>query len=167
MCGEDEINEILNNREFTGIGQNFQNDKRKNNFIYLPGTKYLHFFREKSSILYLNPIKNRFICCYDIPNSILVQRSGTGKYWDFMNFKKMMLVAEYAIESELVKFEYLQNVGKITSDIDYEDFLTDPALKCFVKTIYCKQNYIDKSLEKNRQQKGTDADIVRSVELER
>ncbi len=143
LCRKNEIDEILNSREYKDVGQNFQEDEKKNNFKYSDGIKYLHFFKDKSSILYLNPSKDRYICCYDIPSSLLEQHSGIGKYWDFVNFDKLMSVSEYAIEANLVKFEYLKQVDKIILDIEYEDYFEDSTLKGFIENIYNKENFSD------------------------
>lgn len=71
LCRKDEIDKILTDKDFKHVGACFQTDTKKNNFQYVDGVKYLHFFKDESSLLFLNTLKGRFICGYDIPDGIL------------------------------------------------------------------------------------------------
>lgn len=65
-----------------------------------------------------------------------------GQYRNFINFNNLVPVAEYAVESDLMKFEYLKRVNKIVVDIDYEDYFFDPSLKGFRENIYSQTNHL-------------------------
>lgn len=136
LCRKDEINKILTDRNFNNVGQCFQIDAKKNDFKYAHDVKYLHFFKDASSLLHLNTSQGRFMCGYDIPDMILTKRAGVGQYRSFLNFKSLVSVPEFAVETDLMKFEYLKQVDKIIADIDYEDYLFDPTLESFKKNIY-------------------------------
>lgn len=64
------------------------------------------------------------ICVYDIPNDILTASVGTGFYWDFIDFENIQEVTEYAIESERIRFKYLEKIYTIKEDLDF-DYLPD------------------------------------------
>ena len=66
------------------------------------------YFEEEISLLYLYASKGKMICVYDIPDETLSSSIGRGLYLDFVNFEEMQEVTEYAIESDKMKFEYLQ-----------------------------------------------------------
>ena len=140
LCRKDEIEKILTDKSFKDVGECFQTDPKKNNFQYAEGVKYLHFFKDESSLLFLNTLKGRFICDYDIPDGILAEHKGVGQYRNFIKFNSLVPVAEYAVESDLMKFEYLKRVDKIITDIDYEDYFFDPSLKGFKENIYNQIN---------------------------
>ena len=148
LCRKDEIDKILTDKNFENVGQCFQTDVKKNDFKYADGVKYLHFFKDKSSLLFLNTTQGRFVCGYDIPDAILAERASVGRYRDFINFKNLVQVPEYVVESDLMKFEYLKQVDKIIADIDYEYYLDDPSLKGLIKNIYSQENLKESELER-------------------
>lgn len=76
LCRQNEIDEILQNKSFQNVGNFCSEDKTKNTHQYNANKKYLHFFRDKSSLLYLNTLKNRYICTLDIPEYILNSKIG-------------------------------------------------------------------------------------------
>lgn len=140
LCKEAEINYILKNKDFKNIGNFFNNDKKKNNHSYRAGKKYLHFFKDLKSILYLNSTKGHFICTYNIPDNILNQRNGFGQYLDYINFKTLHLVSEYAVENDLIQFGFLTKIDKIIQDLDYEDLYYNPDFKGLIESIYENEN---------------------------
>ena len=107
LCNKDEVETILKNQNFEGIGHKCQNDISKNTHQYMQGKDYMHFFEDEISLLYLYLSKGKMICVYDIPDDILNATIGRGFYLDFVNFEYMQEVAEYAIESDKMKFEYI------------------------------------------------------------
>lgn len=135
LCRKNEIDRILGSKNFEDVGDAFQNSD-KNTHNYIPNEKYMHFFKDKSGLLYLNTLKDRYICVYDIPNEILDKHSGKGKYLNFIAFSFYDEVTEYAIPSKLINFNYLKSIEKIIKDIDYEDFYQDENLNGFVDNIF-------------------------------
>lgn len=143
ICSKQEIEQILNYNEFTAIGNYgltyLNNNKNKNNHMYKLDKLYLHFFKNKDSIFYMDTSEDRFICTYDIPEDILKTGMGTGKYPNYFNFNHLINVCEYAIESSLISFEYLLKVERIKEYIDIEDYMYDNELSEFVDAIYDKK----------------------------
>ncbi len=138
LCRENEVNQILNNQFFDNIGS-FYSNFGCNIHNYDKDKRYLHFFKSKASLLYLNTLKNRYICVYDIPNRLLQKYLGKGKYRDLINFAELVEVEEYAIPSKLLKFKYLQSIDKIIEYIDVDEFLEDDSLCDFVENVYNKE----------------------------
>lgn len=141
ICSKHEIEQILNYNEFTAIGNyglTYLNDY-KNSHKYKLNKLYLHFFKNKDSIFYMDTSKDRFICTYDIPEDILKTGMGIGKYLDYFNFSHLLNVCEYAIESSLINFEYLLKIERINKYIDIEDYMYDKELSEFVDAIYDKK----------------------------
>lgn len=135
LCRKDEALQILTQRSLENLGKYGVNNKN-NTHTYNEKIKYLHFFKNQFDLFFLNTLKNRFICVYDIPEALLNQHYGYGKYIDYINFKTLCKAEEYAIPSNLVKFEYLQSIFKITKDIDYEDIQEDSSLTESIQIIY-------------------------------
>lgn len=120
LCDKNEAEYILKNKNFEDIGHKCQKDFSKNSHQYIQDRNYMHFFEEEISLLYLSPLKGKMICVYDIPDDILSSSKGKGSYWDFINFEDMQEVTEYAIESEKMKFEYLEKIYTIKEDLDFD-----------------------------------------------
>lgn len=135
LCKEDEVQQILDKQSFEKAGSLCQNSD-KNSHAYNENVKYMHFFAKKSDLLYLNTLKGRFICEYNIPDTVLANHYGLGKYLDYINFSEMNKVEEFAIPSRDIRFDYLESINKITKDIDYEDMFEDSNLKGFVQEVY-------------------------------
>ena len=135
VCKKEELKKILEDNSFRNIGYNFF-DSNLNTHKYNINSKYLHFFLNKDSILYLRTLKDRYICIYDIPEDILKQSEGIGYYWDYINYRVLNEVTEYAVESSNIKMIYLKQVSYIKKDIDDEEFLDDYDLSEYVDTIY-------------------------------
>lgn len=125
ICNEYEIKEIMKSKSFSNIGNNYTNDKKKNTHNYLQNKKYVHFFKDLSSIYYLNVTKGYYICTYDIPDVLLEENEGIGFYLDREFFKRLEEVCEYAITNDQILFNYLIKVEKINNYIDYEDYIYD------------------------------------------
>lgn len=136
LCRQQEIDDILNTKDFSNVGHFCTQDISKNTHKYNANKKYLHFFQDKSSLLYLNTIQDRYICTYDIPKEILKSHIGEGKYLSFINYSNLNSVKEYAIECDLLKFEYLMKADKIIACIDYENHIGNTSLSGYVKPYY-------------------------------
>lgn len=139
LCKKEEINKIFSGFNFSEIG-NICEVSNKNNHKYIPNKKYIHFYDKKDSILYLNPLKDEYICTYSIPDDLLNKYKGTGKYLDFIKWENLSEIDEYAIPSELIEFEYLEKVDIIINDIEYEDFLDDYHLTKLIDNMYVNSN---------------------------
>ena len=133
LCHREEIESIVQNKSFAHVGKRFSPNENKNTHRYNLRQKYLHFFQNAHSIMYLNCLKGRYIAVYDLPEALLEKRKGTGKYRDFVSFSNLRTVEEYAISTRQLKPYNLVAVYEIVHDIDYEDiWLGDPIAK-FVK----------------------------------
>lgn len=152
ICDKEEIEKLFENHNINDIGfkivdKNYYGAYKPNNHKYRKGRKYLHFFDDLANIFYLDTKKDRCICVYDIPEKILKNTKGVGKYLNFINYMHLCEVSEYAINTKLLNFNNLIKVDLIEEDIDYEDYLSDNTLSCFIKNIYEKETI--KKLEKN------------------
>lgn len=134
-CQKDEVNTILTEHSCANAGQYFKSSL-KSSHIYNNNIKYLHFFKNPNDLLYLDTSPDRCICVYDIPEQTLFKFQGIGKYTDYISFKHLNYVEEFAIPSAEVKFDYLQSVSIITSQIDYEDVLENQSLIGLTTEIY-------------------------------
>ena len=134
LCRQDEIKKILTQKSFANVGQTCRNNPELNSHNYRANVKYLHFFKDKTDLLYLNTTAGRFICTYDIPEKLLKQTAGQGKYKDYIAFKTLCNVDEYAIPVNHLKFEHLQTVNQIIKDFDFEDIHENP--REYFQTIY-------------------------------
>lgn len=139
VCKNEELQIIFKDNGFTNVGYNF-NDSNLNTHQYSKNNKYLHFFLNKDSIFYLRTLKDRYICIYDIPEEILNKYEGMGYYWDYINYKTLNEVVEYAIEISNIRMEYLKQVSYIKQDLDYEALLEDCDLSEYVDVIYNRMN---------------------------
>ena len=139
VCTKNEVDKILTTKDFSQVGiYGIYGLNGKNNHNYNFDKLYLHFFQNKENIfLYL---KDRYISTYDIPESILRRHIGIGKYPDYFNHNNLVEVFEYAIESELIHFEYLKKIEKINKVINIVDYLYDKSLNNFVEVIYESTN---------------------------
>jgi len=156
LCRKEEIDDILSSQNFSNVGHFCTEDINKNTHKYDTNKKYLHFFYDKSSLLYLNTLRGRYICTYDIPNEILKTHVGFGKYWGFINYSNLNTVKEYAIECDLLKFEYLVKVDKIMREISYDDYLENSSLSTSTEPYYisnkfahCEKSITDLLLSEN------------------
>ena len=113
ICKEPEIVSILKTRSFMKVGQSFKINAKLNNHQYKEDKKYLHFFKFLGDIFYLNLAQNYYLCTYDIPDDILHVKEGIGLYLDIFKLKNLKEVFEYAIETDLLKIEYLVKVDKL------------------------------------------------------
>jgi len=120
LCNKNEIELILNQKNFSNAGCECEICPSKNTHKYIPKKKYLHFFEQEISLLYLFLKKSTFVCVYDIPENILNQTKGIGYYLNFINFTNLDEVTEYAIESEQVEFKYLKQVYAVKFDLDFD-----------------------------------------------
>ena len=107
LCKDKECELILKNRNFEDVGQEFHINSQKNTHQYLPNVKYMHFFENEISLLYLAGYKENYIFVYDIPDEILKSSKGQGFYLDFINFSSTSEATEYAIDTKQMKFAYM------------------------------------------------------------
>lgn len=136
LCHKDEIDKILGTKTFNDVGKRFETNPKVNTHKYDVTKIYLHFFKERACLAYLNLRENRFICTYDIPNEILNDAYGTGYYLDYCNFERLDSCDEYAIPREDLSFTYLQDVRIILTDIDVDDYLGDEIIDESTRVIY-------------------------------
>ena len=115
--------------------------------MYVENKKYLHFFEKKDSVLYLDTIKGKYICTYDIPYKLFDEYSGMGYYLDRIKFKTLEQVHEYAIPCNYILFDYLLRVEEIIEDMDFDDYLYDNMDNKLV-TIYEKEIKNDNKKER-------------------
>lgn len=136
LCDTDEMEYILKNRSFVNVGQELQIDSSKNTHKYVKGRKYMHFFDNEMSLLYLSLLKGKYICVYNIPDELLSESKGKGFYRDFISYSNLCELTEYAIYSDKIKFEYLSRIYRINEEIDFDYFPeTDEIYDC-LSTIY-------------------------------
>ena len=145
ICSEREVNLILDNdfSEIGSLGANlikYQNRKDMNNHNYDVDKHYMHFYKDKGNVLFMNAFSGSYVCTYDIPDNILEGRLSIGKYNGYFYGNNEINVSEYAIESEKIKKEYLQKIEKIKEDIyitddDFPDLLDDFFESVCVKTL--------------------------------
>ena len=105
----------------------------------------MYFFKDEISILFLSPRKGKFICEYDIPDTILDEYKGYGNYADFIHFSKILKVPEFAIPSEKMKVGFLKRIYLINKDLDF-DYIPEKAeisdcLSCVVDLSKRKEQY--------------------------
>lgn len=137
ICKEKEISQIFNHYNFNEIGQYYKKTDI-NNHNYDENELYLHFFIKKDSIFYFNTTNGMYICTYDIPEDILEKYEGIGYYYDYINYRYICNVTEYAVKSREINFDFLERVELIKETIDIEDFLEEYELNGFLKIIYEK-----------------------------
>lgn len=135
VCSENEINYIVNNKNFNNIGRNIYcglyGKTLANTHKYDELGYYMHFFKEYSSIYLLECNVGEYICAYNISLCLLNNYCGRGIYNVLVNgLPESFEVFEYAIPSKLISVEYLVSIEKITMK-----FGNAPKRKCMEK--YC------------------------------
>ena len=143
ICKKEEIEHIFNDKNFKNVGKTFEINKNTNTHLYTADKKYIHFFKDKDSIFYLDTCADMYICTYCIPDSLLERHYGVGFYLDRTNFRTLEKVSEYAIENELINFNQLLKIERIKEYIDIEDYIYyDITSK--IQTIYLSNEIINK-----------------------
>lgn len=111
-----------------------------NTHDYIPGVRYMHFFKDFSSLYYgLIYGKGFNVCTYDIDDELLSKYKGMGKYYYF-DTKCSLL--EYAIPSNMIKFDNLISASEIVGyddiidDYKYRDVYVKNRKKVLVKKIF-------------------------------
>lgn len=111
-----------------------------NTHDYIPGVRYMHFFKDFSSLYYgLIYGKGFNVCIYDIDDELLSKYKGMGKYYYF-DTKCSLL--EYAIPSNMIKFDNLISASEIVGyddivdDYKYRDVYVKDRKKVLVKKIF-------------------------------
>ncbi len=138
ICNKEELDKIINGIPFYEIGRICTNDSKLNSHEYKPNIKYLHFYKDYGSIFYLTTTKDYYICTYDIPDEILAEYEGYGRYLDRVFMRKEEQVEEYAIPSSQIDANYLQKIDRILDYVDFEDYLYGD-YKDNLETIYKKE----------------------------
>lgn len=123
VCSKDEIDIINREKNFDNVGKKYKSNILLNNFKYDTKLRYLHFFENYSDILYHNTLKGKYMCIYDIPEDVLYNYSGIGFYLDYINFRNIVKVNEFAIPVKILFYKYLVDYYELKDDLDYEDFL--------------------------------------------
>ncbi len=147
ICNEREITLILKERSCENIGNYFSNNQNKNTHNYKENKRYIHFFRNYSDIFYFDFMENKYICTYDIPDKILKTGEGKGYYLDRIMFQNVTEVFEYAVESNLIDFEYLKQIDMITSIVSFEEYLFGD-FKNKIREVYSRKKEPQKTLNK-------------------
>jgi len=145
LCNQQEFNTLKKSKSFENLGSFCENNPNKNNYQYNKHIKYLHFFKNIYGILYLKVAKDRYILVLDIPDEILNQHIGKGKYLDFVNLENLHLLDEFAIMSKDVKFEYLKKIYKINQDKDFDYYPSENEIYQCLDTV---DLYAENDLEK-------------------
>lgn len=111
-----------------------------NTHDYIPDVRYMHFFKDFSSLYYgLIYGKGFNVCTYDIDDELLSKYKGMGKYYYF-DTKCSLL--EYAIPSNMIKFDNLISASEIVGyddivdDYKYRDVYVKNRKKVLVKKIF-------------------------------
>ena len=136
LCNKEEIENILSSRNFRNIGHACKVDSRKNTHQYVSNKKYMHFFSHETGILHMLPSKGKYICVYNIPDDILKKSEGIGHYYDFINFKSIQKIPEYAIENEEIRFNYLDKIYIIEHDLDFDYYPSSNEISSNISCIY-------------------------------
>lgn len=137
VCDKSEIDKIICNRNFFGIGNTFKNNLSKCSFNYKENTLYMHFFDNIENILYLNTNEGRCICTYNIPDEIIEEYFCYGKYLDVISFLSYINVRQYAVPNSLMSFDYLLSIELLTSSIDIDDLINEEYNE-YTKKLYIK-----------------------------
>ena len=100
--------EHIKNNELDKIGGHFT-ERMSNNFNYNKNTKYLHFFKDFSSMNFIRKIDFKlsgefYFCTFDIPISLLI--AGVGEYHN-ENFKGIIKLEEFIMDANKLKPEWL------------------------------------------------------------
>ena len=143
VCTQNEVNRILQNEPFSTIGClgedfiKYQQTRAINNHKYKSDKLYLPFFDDIWSITYWKATKGNYVCTYDIPDDILVNCFGTGKYLNSGSESEIAnSVSEYAVESDKIKKQYLIRVELIKANIDLTDDDYIETLEDYLEVIY-------------------------------
>ena len=138
LCKEEEYNSIMNTKSYDDIGSVCNKNRWLNNHSYQPNQKYLHFFKDFDSIFYCYLKEGTYVCTYELPDELLEQYAGIGKYVDRMFMRKHEMVTEYAIPNEKISFIFLRKIERVNQSIDFEDYLADE-YQDFLETVYNRE----------------------------
>ena len=134
VCKKEEYESLVNCVAFSELGAYFDFDTSLlNDHNYDKDEKYLHFFREMGNIVFLGTLKGNYLCYYDVPDDLLEKSKGIGYYNEPGIIVKRFNIEEYAIPSNLIKYEYLIGIARIKHEIELNDYLDDPSLASFLE----------------------------------
>ena len=117
LCNEVEYQIIGNTMSFDNIGSIYKNNSKENNHNYHNNQKYIHFFKEYTSLFYLYLKPGLYMCTYDIPDELLEKYVGVGQYLDIVFMRKLENVVEYAIPNNEILFEVIKNNNELKVNI--------------------------------------------------
>ena len=125
LCNEVEYQIIGNTMSFDNIGSIYKNNSKENNHNYHNNQKYIHFFKEYTSLFYLYLKPGTFICTY----------------LDIQFMRKIESVVEYAIPNHEILPDYLKKIEKVCKYMEYEDYFDD-SFKNNIETVYDCQSKV-------------------------
>ena len=108
VCNDEEYKNIISNN-YNIIG-NVCKKTSINSHNYKDGHKYLHFFDNLSNIFYLDINEKKYLCIYEIPDDIAIKYKGYGLYCDYIRFKGLEKIDEFAIDMEELSIEYINKI---------------------------------------------------------
>ncbi len=114
ICGEWEVINILCNGSFGNFGS-YGSTYGSNNHKYDKTSRYLHFFRVKTSVIYHTFYIGRLVATYDIPDDVLEKCRGVGEYTDVFDESKKVYLEEFAVRTSELRTEYLKKVESLVS----------------------------------------------------
>ncbi len=142
LCSEEEYESMMNTKSYESIGKECKKNRMLSNHQYQPDQKYLHFFKDFASIFYFYVREGTYVCTYDIPDGLLKQYEGIGKYLDRINMRNYDYVTEYAIPNKEMDFSYLSKIDKATRTIEFEEILFDEHIDG-LETVYDREQKPD------------------------
>lgn len=151
VCFKEEADYILNNLAFKDVGGTYYSSEF-NNHVLDGHSNYMFFYPEKPFILYRCPPVLSYICTYDIPDSILAKCEGIGYYYIYRS--KRIDIKEYAIESKKMKFEYLQKIEILLTELNFCDLarvIADGLEVCTTDVIYKASKQIIRERKKEEE----------------
>lgn len=143
ICTNKELNLILTNN-FSEVGSfgaeliEYQKEKGMNTHKYEADKYYMHFYKDKDNVLFGNTSAGNYVCTYDIPDEILDNSFGYGQYLSPFNLESIVSVPEYAIESNIIKKEYIKRIEIIKETIEFCDDDYPNSLDDFFESVYVK-----------------------------
>lgn len=142
VCKKEEIDTILNDHNFQNVGKFCQINDNLNTHSYADNKRYIHFFKDKASIFYVDLTQDMFICTYNIPNYLLEKFYGVGFYLDRFAEESLEVeeLDEYAIENEFINFDYLLKIERILEPLSASDYYSHNAK---TETVYFNSEIIN------------------------
>ena len=123
-----ELNKLLAGNTFDlGVEYGNYRNIRNNTFKYKSGIAYLHFFKNKDSMLmlsylYRNQQDKFYFCEFDIPFRVLALHGGEG-YYPASGYDNRTVLKEYAISAKYFNPSWLKSYTLDTQrdNIEFKD----------------------------------------------